>query len=295
MLVKVGVGLFTVKLPAKVAVPPPGAALVTETSRVPVAAPAAMVMLAVAKVVVATTTEFTVILAPKLAEVTPSIKLVPFKITARVCKRFPEVGTMLVKVGAGFCTAKVWAAEVPPPGTALVAVTLRLPVAASTATVIFMVIWVALSTVVEFTVMPAPEIATEETLLIKLVPVRTMSPVAKRLAVVGKMLVKVGAGFCTVKLPAKVAVPPPGAALVTETSRAPVAAPAAMVILAVIWVALSTVVVLTVILAPKFTLETPVWYPVPVKTTSSVCILFAVVGIMLVKVGAGLPASPTAN
>src|SRR6266849_4500921 len=83
-------------------------------------------------------------------------------------------------------------------------------------------------------------------------------------------------------------VPPPGALFVTDTLRGPVAAVEAMVMLAVIWVALSTEVVFTVMSEPKFTELTPLMKFVPVKTTFWLCVRFPLVGAILVSVGAGL-------
>ena len=54
-----------------------------------------------------------------------------------------------------------------------------------------------------------------------------------------------------------VAVPPPGVTLVTETLRAPVAAVAAIVMVAVSCVALFTVVEFTVMPEPKLTVVAP--------------------------------------
>ena len=92
-------------------VPPPGPLLVTETLRAPSAALASMVIFAVICVVPPlaglTVVEFTVMSAPKLTELTPSIKFVPVKTTSSVCKRLPFVGAMLAKVGAGLFTVKV--------------------------------------------------------------------------------------------------------------------------------------------------------------------------------------------
>jgi len=65
----------------------------------------------------------------------------------------------------------------------------------------------------------------------------------------------VGSVALTVKPPVLVAVPP---GVVTETSLAPVAAEPLMVMLAVIWVELSTVKVLTVMPEPKLTEVAPV-------------------------------------
>src|SRR4051812_15483520 len=102
------------------------------------------------------------------------------------------------------------------------------------------------------------------------------------------MLARVGAGLLTVKPFVSVAVPPPGLALVTDTFRVPVAAVEPIVMLAVIWVELSTVVVLTLSLHDALPIFTPVMKLVPVKTTSSVWPRLPLVGLMLARVGAGL-------
>ena len=140
--------------------------------------------------------------------------------------------------------------------------------------------------------MSAPKL-TEVTPLIKLVPVRTTSSVCKRPPLVGEMLVKVGTGLpATVKPFAKVAVPPPGAALVTETSRGPNGAKERIVILAVICVALLTTTELKTNSMPPNNCKngelTPSMKLVPVITTSSVCRRLPLFGEMLVTVGTGL-------
>ena len=165
------------------------------------------------------------------------------------------------------------------------------PVAAPAAIVKFAVKLVGPFIVVELTVMPLPTF-TEVTPLIKFVPVKTTSSICKRLPLVGAMFAKVDAGLFTVKI-LFAEVPPPGALLVTEKFRAPVAALAAMVRFAVKFVELFTVVELTVMPLPTFTEVTPLIKFVPVKTTSSVCTRFPLIGAMLVKVGAGL--LPTVN
>jgi len=71
----------------------------------------------------------------------------------------------------------------------------------------------------------------------------------------GLTVVMVGGAGLTVNAPVLVAVPP-GA--VTETSLAPVVVEPLIVMLPVIWVALSTVKLLTVIPEPKFTDVAPV-------------------------------------
>jgi len=81
--------------------------LVTETLRAPSAALASIVIFAVICVPLLTVVEFTVMSAPKLTELIPSIKFVPVKTTSSVCKRLPFVGAMLAKVGAGLFTVNV--------------------------------------------------------------------------------------------------------------------------------------------------------------------------------------------
>src|ERR1044071_5635631 len=167
---------------------------------------------------------------------------------------------MLVSVAAGLLTVKVWLPLVPPPGPLFVTEKLRAPVAAAVVTVMFAVIWVALSTVVLLTVMPAPTLP-ELTPVMNPAPLNVTSNVASRSPDVGEIAVSVGAGLFTVKVWLPL-VPPPGPLLVTEKLWAPVAAAAVTVMFAVIWVALSTVVVLTVMPAPTFTELTPVMNPV---------------------------------
>ena len=65
------------------------------------------------------------------------------------------------------------------------------------------------------------------------------------------------AGLLTVKPFVRVAVPPPGAGLVTETLRAPTVALDVIVILAVSLTLLFTVTLLTVMFMPKLTVVTP--------------------------------------
>jgi hypothetical protein len=142
-------------------------------------------------------------------------------------------------------------------------------------------------TVVELTVISAPKLA-ELTPLIKFDPLRTTSSVCPRLPLLGERLVKLGAGLFTVKL-CVFEVPPPGLLLVTEKFRAPVAARAVMVRLAVKLVELVTICEFTVMPAPTLTELTPLIKFVPGKTTSNVCKRFPLAGERLVKVGAGLP------
>ena len=151
--VTVGGAAFTVNPDDFVPVPP---GVVTETVRVPVAAPDAMVILAVIWVELLTVNEFTVISEPKLMGVAP-VRYVPVMITAdKVCPWMPEFGDAEVTVGGAAFTVKP-AALVPVP-LGVVTETVRAPVEAPEVMVILAVIWVALLTVKEFTVTPAPKL-----------------------------------------------------------------------------------------------------------------------------------------
>ena len=99
--------------------------------------------------------------------------------------------------------------------------------------------------------------------------------------------VSVGAGLLTVNVcPADV--PPPGAELLTVTDPAPVRLRCVIVMLAVICVALSTVVVLTVMPEPKLTEVTlPKFVPVRIDIAGSEA-RFPALGLMAVSVGAAL-------
>lgn len=83
-------------------------------------------------------------------------------------------------------------------------------------------------------------------------------------------------------------VPPPGPLLVTEKLRAPGPALGAIARIALKLVGLSTVILVTVIPCPTFTELASLKNFVPVKTTSSICDLPPLFGLMLAKVGLGL-------
>jgi hypothetical protein len=132
----------------------------------------------------------------------------------------------------------------------LVIVTVRAPVVAFPASVMLTVSEVALTNVVEFTVMPGPENETASPgPLSKPLPVIVIvwldAPWPREL---GLVEVTVGAAF-TVKAPVAVATSPSG--LVTETLRDPVAALPEIVMLAVSEVELTKLTELTVIPEPE--------------------------------------------
>jgi hypothetical protein len=113
-------------------VPPPGAALVTETVAVPAVAMSAAVIAAVSCVAL---TNVVALEAPLNLTTDPVTKPVPF--TVRVKADPPAaalVGEIEVPIGAGLLIAKVWALEMPPPGGGFVTVTFAVPPVAISAT-----------------------------------------------------------------------------------------------------------------------------------------------------------------
>ena len=133
-------------------VPPPGVALRTVMLRVPAVVRSEAGIVAVTCVLL---TNVVVRFDPPTRTTESGRKFVP--LTVRVNEASPTVlvvGRMLVVVEAGLLTEKLVVA-LPPPGVALFTVTVRDPVAAVAAMVIFAVSCVALLTVVEFTVMSA--------------------------------------------------------------------------------------------------------------------------------------------
>ncbi len=151
VLVTVGAAVIVKAL----AEPVPPSALVTETVRAPVLAPASIVMLAVSSVEDLSVVELTVTPAPKEA-VAPLVK--PEPLIATVCPTAPwprELGLVLETVGAAV-TEKI-AEPVPAPASGFVTVTLREPTVAFAAIVIATVSSVEDLSVVELTVTPLPE------------------------------------------------------------------------------------------------------------------------------------------
>src|SRR5713101_2290236 len=106
-----------------------------------------------------------------------------------------------VVVVAGLLTVNApFSMAVPPPGVALVTETLCAPTVAFAGIVIFAVIAVWPFTTVLLTVMSDPKL-TELTPVKKLVPVKVTFNVCVRLPLVGAMLVSVGAGLFTCRVP----------------------------------------------------------------------------------------------
>jgi len=220
--VMVGTGLFTMKLDAAEA-PPPGAGFVTTTGNVPAAAISGAVT---ATVTCVAFTNVVVLAAPLNVALAPLTKLVP--LTVRVKATPPAValdGTSELIVGTGLFTAKLVAAEVPPPGAALVTVTGKDPAMAMSAAVIAAVTCVALTNVV---VLALPLNCTEEDATNPVPLTVRVKAAPPAVALVGEREVIVGAGLLTAKFVGAEA-PPPGAGLLTTTGKLAAAAMSAAV------------------------------------------------------------------
>ena len=128
----------------------------TVTLPAPVAAVPEIVTLAVSEVALTNAVEFTVIPDPENAAVAPVTKPVPVIVTFWLTAPWPrEPGLVEVTVGAALTVnAALLVTLLPSP---FATVTLREPVVAVLATVMFAVSEVELTNVVEFTVIPVPE------------------------------------------------------------------------------------------------------------------------------------------
>ena len=246
-------------------IPPSG--FVTVTLPTATAAFAAIVTFAVTWVALFHVVEFTVIPAPENDAANPLPLTKPVPVITMLCVTpWPrDDGLTDATVGPVF-TVNL-AVPVPAPPSGFVTVTSRAPVVAFVAIVMFAVTWVALFHVVEFTVMPAPENdAANPAALTKPVPVIATFCVAPCPRDAGLADVTVGPVF-TVNL--ELPVPDPVSGFVTVTLRAPVVAFAAIVMLAVTWVALFHVVEFTVMPVPENDAANPapLMKPVPVIAT----------------------------
>lgn len=144
------------------------------------------------------------------------------------------------------------------------------------------VICVALTTTTLFTVIPGLLVVTvaPET---KLVPVSVTPTLLPAAPLLGLIEVNVGAGGFTVNTTAAVVLPD----VVTVTLEAPGAAPAPIAKVAVIWVALTTATLLTVmpgLLVLTLATEAKL---VPVSVTFTLVPAVPLAGFMAVRVGAG--------
>src|SRR5215831_3155807 len=176
-------------------------------------------------------------------------------------------------------TVNVTAPLVPPE---VETVTLAAPRAALAAMVKVAVIWVALATVTALTVMPGLLVATVAPEM-KLAPVRVTGTAVPATPLTGLTEDKVGAGGLTVKVTA-VEVPPE---VETVTLAAPRAALAAMVKVAVIWVALATLTALTVMPGLLVATVAPETKLAPVRVTGTAVPATPLAGLTEDKEGAG--------
>jgi hypothetical protein len=166
------------------------------------------------------------------------MNLLPFNV--KVNAALPAVtlvGVMLVKVGCGLLTARVTAADVPPPGAGLNTVTDRLPVEAMSLARIAAVSWALLLNVVlrfePFTRTTEPGT--------KLLPVTVnVNPELPAVALAGEILANDGCGLLMASDSVPVVEP---SGLITPMARLPVEAMSLAGIAAVSCVALTKVVV----------------------------------------------------
>src|ERR1019366_313246 len=193
--------------------------------------------------------------------VAPATKLVPVRVTGTAAPGAPYAGVIVLRVGGGGLTVKTTGALVP---ALVVTVTFAAPSVALAAMVNVAVICVVLTTVTALTAIPVLLVATvaHET---KLVAVRVTGAPAPRTPVAGAMVLSVGGGGLTVKI-AGALVPP---LVVTVTFAPPSVALAAMVNVAVIRVALTTVKALTAMPGLLVVTVAPRIKFVPVRVTGT--------------------------
>ena len=162
---------------------------------------------------------------PKLTVVTPLMKSDPLKVSVRVFPLPPTTGETAVTAGVGFNTVNAPESVTGPFPPEFETHTSLGPDAAVYGIVMRTLIWEILNTVTESIEIPLPMPTT-------VTPAKKFEPVRRTVALrprtpSPKTPVRVGTGT-TLNPDAIDAVPPPGAALVTVTVRAPSAAPAPM-------------------------------------------------------------------
>lgn len=265
-----GTGLTIVKADERIPDPPPGPVFTTVTSLKPGVAAESIAILAVRDVGLTNVVETTLTPLPNPALLVSWTKFVPVSVTSSIWPIPPLVGETAVTVGVGFVTLNMADVDaVPPPGAGLVTDTVRAPSTAPAAMVICAVSDAAFVTETDVTVIPLPK-ATVVRPFWNPVPWRVTASDCPLLPVAGDALKSVGVGFggtWTSNAWLNVAVPPE---VVTETSLFPAAAPAAIVMPAVICAAEMNVVELTVIPVPlKPTVVPPLTKFVPLSVTVS--------------------------
>lgn len=212
------------------------------------------------------------------------VRFVPVKTTRTlVAPREPDGGVAPVTVGGGGLTVKETLVVVPP---GVVTVTVLPPGAAFLVSVRVVLICVpATFTLLALAVTPPPDTATMVPPIVKPVPVRTTGTVGPGRPLLGEMAVNVGACGRSI-VNGKVFVAPPG--MVTLTVRAPMAAPGAIVKVAIteVWPAAVEVLKLLTVTAPPemFKADAPA-RPGPLRVTCTVVPCVPEPGVMAVSEG----------
>src|SRR4029077_6442719 len=209
--------------------------------------------------------------------VAPAMKLVPVRVTGTLCPWMPLFGLIALSVGGAWFTVKIWTPLVPPKVAIL---TLWTPTVAFPAIANNALICVALITTVLLTATPVP-LKPMVAPAMKLVPVSVTGTLSPWTPLFGLIAVNVGDAAFTVNIWAPL-IP---AGVVTVTFRTPVAALPATVNVAVICVALTTVVLLTEIPEPLRLMVAPATKFVPVRVTDTVCPWTALAELIEVRVG----------
>ena len=206
------------------------------------------------------------------------MKLAPVRVTGTPAPWAPLFGLTELRVGAEEVTVKVADPLVP---AEVVTVTFVAPTVALAAIVNVAVIWVELTTLTLLTVTPALATLTEAPAM-KLAPVRVTGTLAPWAPLFGLTELRVGAEEVTVK----VADPLVPAEVVTVTFVAPTVALAAIVNVAVIWVELTTLTLLTVTPALATLTEAPATKLAPVRVTGTPAPWAPLFGLTEARVGA---------
>ena len=252
-------------------------AVVRPMLRIPNVAVAEIARLAVTVVELTTVMADAVTPAPSPVIAVVPVRLAPVKVTGSAAvPRSPAFGLIDVSVAPSTVNGTVLLA---PPGVVTVTV---LAVSAAVVEMVKVAFKVsALPKVTPLTVTPAPDTATADAPDMKLVPVRVTGIVAPRTPIGGATEVRVGAGGMTT-LKGTELLTPPGA--VTVTFLAVPAAVAAMVNVALTWVALE-VIPLTVTPPPGTVIAVVPVSPLPIRTTGIVWPRVAETGEMDVSTG----------
>jgi hypothetical protein len=258
------------------------ALVVTVTVRAPVAADALTVNVAVIWLALTTLTPDTETPEPLALMEAPAAKFVPASVTGTLAFCAPLDGVIEVRVTPWLLAFTVNVAALLVPAVVLT-VTLREPVAAEVVIVKVAVIWLEFTTLTLLTVTPEPLTLTVSPEA-KLAPAKVTFTAAPSVPLGGVTEVSVGPELLAATVNVTALLVP--AEVVTVTLREPVAAEVPMVNVAVIWPALTTVTLLTVIPEPLAATVAPAarLAPARVMFTAAPCVPLA--GVTDVKVGA---------